>query len=203
EIMRHPRGTGFSLCDLSSIASGSEPQAEACATNNSVGQCLTGGFMRARKLVKPRTNAILACTLGVLLLSALTPAAQKKNMLGGAHGILHLARGAPVEGVGVQLISAKTAIRTTVYSGEDGKFEFPVLEAGTYTLRVPSPREFKPYVRESVQISGASQIDDIVVERLSNTEFVPPTPETLSQLTGAEWMMNIPGNGEQKETMKL
>ncbi len=148
-------------------------------------------------------SAIAMCALVLLFVTASTPAAQKKVTLGGAHGVLHLASGAPVEGVGVQLISDKTAIRTTVYSHEDGKFEFPVLEAGPYTLRIPSPREFEPYVKEGVQISGATKLDDIVVERISKTEFVPPTPETMSQLTGAEWMMNIPGTAEQKEVVKL
>jgi virginiamycin B lyase len=160
--------------------------------------------MRRRLFETPKLWAIIICGLAFLLVAMVTPGAQKKSsMLGGAYGMLRLANGSPEEGVGVQLISAKTAIRTTVYSGEDGKFEFPVLDTGEYTLRVPSPREFKPYVRESVQISGATQLEDIVVERISDTEFVPPTPETLSQLTGAEWMMNIPGTGEQKQVLKL
>ena len=160
--------------------------------------------MQRRSFRIPAIWAITVCGLVFLSVTMLTPGAQKKaTLLGGAHGVVHLANGSPEEGVGVQLISAKTAIRTTVYSNEDGKFEFPVLEAGQYTLRIPSPREFKPFVKESVQISGATQLDDIVVERMSETEFVPPTPETVSQLTGAEWMMNIPGTGEQKAVFKL
>ncbi len=128
--------------------------------------------MRRRLFDAPKIWAITICGLAFLLVAMLTPGAQKKSsMLGGAHGILHLANGSPEEGVGVQLISSKTAIRTTVYSGEDGKFEFPVLDAGEYTLRVPSPREFKPYVRESVQISGATQLEDIVVERIAGGKF--------------------------------
>ena len=152
----------------------------------------------------PAVWAITICGLVFLSVAMLTPGAQKKSsLLGGAHGVMHLANGSPVEGVGVQLISGKTAIRTTVYSDVNGKFEFPILEAGQYTLRIPSPREYKPFVKEAVQINGATQLDDIVVERISNTEFVPPTPEAVSQLTGSEWMMNIPGNGEQKEVFKL
>lgn len=157
-----------------------------------------------RRFRVPLVWVVAICAIGFLSVTMLTPGAQKKmSMLGGAHGALHLTNGSPVEGVGVQLISAKTAVRTTVYSSEEGKFEFPVLEAGQYTLRIPSPREFKPYVKDSVQISGATQLDDIVVERVSDTEFVPPTPEVVSQMTGAEWMMHIPGTAEQKETMKL
>ena len=46
------------------------------------------------------------------------------------------ARGEPIEGIMVQLIAGKNAVRTTVYSNADGKYEFPALDAGTYTLRV-------------------------------------------------------------------
>lgn len=128
-----------------------------------------------RRLRVPAVWAITVCGLVFLSATILTPGAQKRSsLLGGAHGVMHLANGSPIEGVGVQLISAKTAIRTTVYSNEDGKFEFPVLEAGQYTLRIPSPREYKPFVKESVQINGATQLDDIILELISKTEFVPP-----------------------------
>src|SRR5262249_6898509 len=84
---------------------------------------------------------------------AQTPPAQtKQSLVGGARGMLSVSTGGAVEGVGVQLISARSHIRTTVYSNADGKYEFPVLESGDYTLRIPLPREFKPYVRESVKI---------------------------------------------------
>ena len=44
----------------------------------------------------------------------------------------------------VQLIAQKNAIRTTVYTNADGHYEFPKLDAGTYTLRIAQPREFIP-----------------------------------------------------------
>ena len=103
---------------------------------------------------------------------------------------MHAVGGALIEGMGVQLVSARTAIRTTVYSDNEGKYEFPILEPGQYTLRISLPREYQPYVREAVRIDGATQLDDIVLTRISAGEFVPPTPETLSQLTGAEWILN-------------
>ncbi len=104
----------------------------------------------------------------------------------------------------MQLISAKTNIRTTVYSKtQTGNMNFPSSNAGDYTLRIPLPREFKPYVRESVKIGGATKLDDIVLERISSTEFVPPTPETLSQLTGAEWLLNLNGTGEEKRVFSF
>ena len=136
---------------------------------------------------------------------AKSPAARPAKLMlqGGPRGFVHGTTGEPIEGIGVQLISTKSAIRTTVYSNEEGRYEFPVLNAGPYTLRVALPREYQPYVKEGVQISGATQLDNIVLERVSKTELLPPTPEILSQLTGAEWLMNIPGTAEQKRVLTL
>ena len=76
-------------------------------------------------------------------------------------------------------------IRTTVYSNQKGYYEFPVLEAGSYTLRIARPLEFHPYLRESVGIEADTTLETIVLERVSQSEFLPPTPEILSQLTGS------------------
>lgn len=121
---------------------------------------------------------------------------------GGAWGLLR-AQADPVEGVGVQLISTQTAIRTTIYTDAEGRFEFPVLAPGSYTLRIPRPMEFRPYVRESIQIDGATRLEDIFLERISDTYLLPPTPDVLAQLTGAEWLLNLPGTGEEKRVFGL
>ena len=158
------------------------------------------------RIVERMAICLLIFLSGSIFVSTTTLASgagKRASLLGGARGTVHEADGSPLEGIGVQLISAKSAIRTTVYSGADGTYEFPVLESGEYTLRVPLPREFEPYVKEGVHIQGPSHIADIVLSRISDTEFVPPTPETLSQLTGSEWMLNLPGTGEQKRVFTL
>jgi hypothetical protein len=66
------------------------------------------------------------------------------SLLGGPRGLVRSATEALLEGIMVQLISEKTSIRTTVFSNELGQFEFPKLETGSYMLRVPRPREFRP-----------------------------------------------------------
>ena len=156
--------------------------------------------------------AVFALVSGIFLLSptadmagAKSPAPRPAKLMlqGGARGLVRGTSGEPVEGIGVQLISTKTAIRTTVYSNEEGRFEFPVLTPGQYTLRVALPREYQPFVKDGLQISGATQLENIVLERVSKTELLPPTPEILSQLTGAEWLMNIPGTAEQKRVLTL
>ena len=95
-------------------------------------------------------------TLALVLLAALIltlaviarpdpAAAQNGNpMLGGPHGVVKSANGDPLEGMMVQLIAKKTAIRTTVFSNADGRYEFPKLDAGSLhaahrpAARIPS-----------------------------------------------------------------
>jgi streptogramin lyase len=132
-----------------------------------------------------------------------TNAPAGRTLRGGARGIVRGAKGELLEGIMVQMISPKTAIRTTVYTDAEGRYEFPVLEAGTYTLRIARPLEFRPYVRESVRINGATPLEEIVLQRVTDKEVLPPTREILAQLTGAEWMLNLPGTGEEKRTFSL
>src|SRR5262245_30259924 len=106
-----------------------------------------------------------------LMLIASSPAAQaqsSRELLGGPHGVVKSNKGDLLEGMMVQLIAQKTAIRTTVYSNLDGRYEFPKLEAGGYTLRIAQPREFRPYLKEKVEIDGPIELDDIVLTRITN-----------------------------------
>jgi streptogramin lyase len=58
--------------------------------------------------------------------------------------------------------------------------------------------EFKRYQKDSVRIDGAAKLEDIVLERASNSEFLPPTPDIISQLSDAEWLFNIDGTAQEK-----
>src|SRR6202030_2133139 len=99
----------------------------------------------------------------------------QNGLSGGATGTVRVASGDSPEGVGVQLI-APNGVRTTVYTNEEGRYEFPKMQAGVYTLRIPTPLIFKPYRRESVEIDGPTKLDEIVLERVSKTDDLPPTP---------------------------
>lgn len=125
-------------------------------------------------------------------------AISNASLLGGPRGTVKTAKGLPVEGLMVQLISGTSAIRTTVYTDDLGRFEFPKLESGTYVLRIPRPLEFGPYVKEGVRIDGATRLPEIVLERVATGEFLPPTPELLPQLSPAEWLANMPGTAQEK-----
>jgi virginiamycin B lyase len=120
---------------------------------------------------------------------------------GGPHGKLRIASGDVPEGVGVQLV-APNGVRTTVYTNIEGSYEFPEMQAGSYTLRIPTPREFKPYRRDEVVITGKARLDDIVLEKVTNSDALPPTAEMESQLSGAELMWNLPGTVEEKSVFQ-
>src|SRR5262247_2218317 len=114
-----------------------------------------------------RIPALFAAIFAAAL--ALPAHAQSGHkLLGGPHGVVKSAKGDLLEGMMVQLIAQKTAMRTTVYTDADGRYEFPKLDAGTYTLRIAQPREFRPYVKEKVEISGANVLDEIVLTRITN-----------------------------------
>ena len=124
----------------------------------------------------------------------------QSGLSGGATGIVRVASGDSPEGVMVQLI-APNGVRTTVYTNEDGKYEFPKMQAGAYILRIANPLEFKPYRRDSVQIDGATKLEDIVLERIAKTRALPATPEVEAQLSGEEILWNLPGTVEEKEAL--
>jgi streptogramin lyase/mono/diheme cytochrome c family protein len=134
-----------------------------------------------------------------------TPWPVSNTLKGGARGRIRLANGRPLEGVKVQLI-APNNVRTTVFTNAEGRYEFPALQAGSYTLRVPTPIPFKAYTREGMSIKSGMSIDDIVLELLPSAQGVmlrgglPPTKEVMSQLSGAEWLWNLPGTAEAKTT---
>ena len=147
---------------------------------------------------------LIAIVSLAIVLTLLGPTAQAQSghpLLGGARGIVKSSKGDLLEGIMVQLINPRNAIRTTVYSDVDGRYEFPKLEGGTYTLRIAKPLEFHPYSRDAVEINGAEQLEDIVLTRVTNTELLPPLPGIPPQISGSEWLMSLSGSGEEKKLL--
>ena len=75
-------------------------------------------------------HKIAVATLGLAASLAAAPA-DARIALDGPQGLVRADSGEPLEGIMVQLVSKKSAIRTTVYSDADGHYAFPNLEAGT------------------------------------------------------------------------
>src|SRR5262245_6240990 len=150
-----------------------------------------------------RRVLVLAFAIAVML-GAPARAQIPSVTLGGPKGVVKTSKGDLLEGMMVQLIAQKNAVRTTVYTSADGRYEFPKLDAGTYTLRIAQPREFQPYVKEKVEIgSTTKELDDIVLTRLTNGELLPHTPEIAAQMTGSEWLASLEGTGEEKKFLTV
>jgi len=88
-----------------------------------------------------------------------------------------------------------------VYSNEAGEYEFPKLPTGEYTLRIARPLRWQAYRRAGVQIDGAPQLDEIVLERVTDHELLPPTLDIMGQMSGAEWLFNLSGTMEEKRVL--
>ena len=125
----------------------------------------------------------------------------QSGLNGGATGVVKIKSGDSPEGVGVQLV-APNGVRTTVYTDAAGKFEFPRMQAGSYTLRIATPVPFKPYRRDSVSINDAAKLEDIVLERVADSDNLPASAELESQLSGAEILWNVPGTAEEKAMLQ-
>ena len=126
------------------------------------------------------------------------------TLKGGPRGVVRAANGRLLEGIKVQVI-APNAVRTTVFSDVEGRYEFPALQAGSYTLRIATPLPYQAYVREGVAIKGADTLDDIVLHPVPSPEgrgylkdAFAPTPEVMAQLSGSEWLWNLPGTMQEK-----
>jgi streptogramin lyase/mono/diheme cytochrome c family protein len=120
------------------------------------------------------------------------------SLSGGPTGVVRISSGDQPSGIAVQLI-APNGVRTTVYTNDDGNYEFPKMQPGSYTLRIATPLEFKPFRRESLRIDGPTKLDDLVLERISKGLALPATPEVESQISGEELFWNLPGTLEEKE----
>ena len=76
------------------------------------------------------------------------------------------------------------------------------MQAGSYTLRIPTPVPFKPYRRDAVSINGATKLDEIVLERVADSDNLPASPVLESQLSSAEILWNLPGTAEEKAMLQ-
>src|SRR5258705_2810468 len=162
------------------------------------GRFLQEDIMTTSTRAAVRLVAILGCAVSLAITTAM---ADPARFTGGPQGVVKSAKGELLEGIMVQLIARKNAVRTTVYSNADGPYSFPVLEAGTYTLRIARPREFHPVVKEGVDVKGATPLADIVLDYVTDQDTLPPLPEIMAQMTGSEWLLSLSGTGAEKKLL--
>jgi hypothetical protein len=65
--------------------------------------------------------ALVAIAVSLPIAPPAHAAANIERLLGGPKGAVKTDQGVALEGIGVQLVSDKTAMRTTVYSNADGR----------------------------------------------------------------------------------
>ncbi|HVB33104.1 MAG TPA: carboxypeptidase regulatory-like domain-containing protein [Patescibacteria group bacterium] len=134
-----------------------------------------------------------------------TPWPVPTGLTGGVRGLVRSAGESALEGIKVQLIEPN-GVRVTVMTDENGRYEFPLMKTGSYTLRIATPAPYRPYVREGVRIDGHAMLDDIVLERDPKAgagtlpSALPPVPAIESQMSGSEILWNLAGTNEQKFT---
>jgi streptogramin lyase len=123
---------------------------------------------------------------------------------GGPRGVVRAKGGLLLEGMKVQLI-APNGVRTTVFTDAAGRYEFPVMQTGRYTLRIATPLPYQAYTREGTEIKGANTLDDILLDPVPSPPVIEgyvkafsPTPEVMAQLSGSEWLWNLPGTMQEK-----
>jgi virginiamycin B lyase len=125
------------------------------------------------------------------------------TLRGGAHGLVRNSSGDWLEGIKVQLI-APNGVRTTVSTDEAGRYEFPAMKAGEYTLRIATPLSYHAYQREGLRIIGKAALGDIVLEKVPQgltgalPGALPATGEIISQLSGSELLWNVSGSLREK-----
>lgn len=134
------------------------------------------------------------------------PLPVSSGLRGGASGVVRSTGGPLLEGIKVQLI-APSGVRTTVFTNEKGRYEFPVMQRGSYTLRIATPVPFQAFRRDGVRVNGAITLEEIVLEKVPEAGgegalpgALPPTMEIQSQLSGAEMLWNLPGTAQEKAT---
>src|SRR5678809_729265 len=69
--------------------------------------------------------------------------------------------------------TARRRLMTAVYTNVDGKYEFPRLKPGMYTLRIAQPREFQPFVKKDVAINGSPALDDSCLHECGRQVRIP------------------------------
>src|SRR5262249_49136454 len=52
----------------------------------------------------------------------------------------------------------------------------------------------------AVRVANGIELEDIVLQPRAHVDLLPATDDVLSQLTGVEWLFNLPGTAEEKHT---
>ena len=139
-------------------------------------------------------NVTLRLLSSVLILSSaiiMTPVAVAQGTV--LQGTITSVDGERLYGIPVTARAGGKTYATSVYSDEQGNYSFPPLEAGRYTVWAQAAG----FTREEAQINlaGSGQArQDITLNHFE---------DIARQLTGSEWIANLPEDTNENHRMKL
>ncbi len=114
------------------------------------------------------TTAVLAVTLLLIL----SPTAQAQILATRLEGMIQKAAGAPISDAAVTATSEGTGWQVKTQSDSTGRFVFPALPPGIYTLSVEA-KDYRPMVRTGVRLGvSAAVTEDFVAEPGGPTETI-------------------------------
>jgi virginiamycin B lyase len=129
--------------------------------------------------------------LGLIVLLGVLPTSAKVQPVAALSGVVTSEAEGHMEGVLVTARPEGANMTVTVISNAQGRYVFPEgkLRAGKYTLSIRAVGyELAGQIAAEVKLDKETHADITLVK----------TKDLASQLTGAEWMMSIPGNEKQK-----
>jgi len=95
------------------------------------------------------------------------------------HGTVVDASGAPLIGVMVTALDAARFASVSVFSGADGRFEFPTLAAATYQVRAHRTG-WADAVRDGVVLPGAAALSFSLASTADLNAQLPPTRSAIT-----------------------
>jgi virginiamycin B lyase len=129
-----------------------------------------------------------------IILASVSPAYSSVQPVAALTGVVTSDAEGHMEGVLVTARLEGGNITVTVITDERGRYAFPAnkLQPGTYTLAIRAV---------GYELSGQAGAR-IESNKTANADIkLVKTKNLASQLTGAEWMMSVPGNEKQKRAL--
>jgi len=130
---------------------------------------------------------LLSLIVGVILVAAgvwTSPAAQSAAAPGVVQGTITSADGAAMEGVTVSARAADASFTTTVFTDQDGNYEFPPVDGGQYSIWAQAVG-FEAD-RSEFAMAGAMVGRDFTMVPLTNTADI------VKQMSGVEYLQSLP-----------
>ncbi len=143
-----------------------------------------------------------ALTFVLIVLASLQIATAQSNAVDGAvNGYVTDATGGAIPSAIVKLTNQGTNIATTLQSGKDGYFRYPLVPVGTYTLSVKA-QGFEEYRRAGVTVNVGSEVtvspimkigaEDTKVEVFADASMLDSATPAIGGIISQAEMENLP-----------